>query len=320
MTTLTMRPFAGEADVPQIVDLLNICEAVDRLDQGTSISEIREDLSDPTLDVQRDLGVWEDADGTMVAFCRIYIPPAGDDLSSFIWFRIHPNLRWNYGLEAELFGWASEQVREVGRQRGVPARLRTGSISDNPQRIAMLEQHGFKTVRYFMDMARPLADPLPEPQFPAGFTLRTLAGPEEVPAWVELFNLSFIDHWEHHDLTVEERLHWLTESHYRPQHDLIAVADDGTFAAFCKCMITPKQNERTGRKEGWISLLGTRRGYRKLGLGRAMLLSGLRLLKAEGLDTALLGVDADSPTGATRLYESVGFKTTRTFIACMKDV
>lgn len=320
MTTLTLRPYAGEADLPQIVDLLNICESVDRLDQGTSIDEMREDLSEPTTDPQRDLAVWEDADGTMVAFGRLYMPPSGDELSAFIWFRIHPNLRWNHGLETELFDWVGEQVREVGRQRGVPARFRTGSISGDHQRIAMLEQHGFKAVRYFMDMERPLSDPLPEPQFPAGFTLRTLAGPQEVPAWVELFNLSFIDHWEHHDLTVEERLHWLTESHYQPQDDLIAVAADGTFAAFCKCLITPKQNERTGRQEGWISLLGTRRGYRNLGLGRAMLLSGLRRLKDRGLDTAILGVDADSPTGATRLYESVGFRTTRTFIAFMKDV
>ncbi|MBV9790094.1 MAG: GNAT family N-acetyltransferase [Chloroflexi bacterium] len=320
MTTLTMRPYAGESDLPRIVDLLNACEAVDRLDQGTSIDEMREDFSDPTTDQQRDLALWEDADGMLAAFGRLQIPPVGDDLSGFMWFRIHPTLRWNHGLEGELFGWASERLRELGRQHGLTARLRVGSVADNPQRIAMLEQHGFKIVRYFMDMARPLSDPLPEPQFPVGFTLRTLAGAEEVPAWVELFNQSFIDHWDHHDLTVEQRLHWLTEGHYRPQDDLIAVAADGTLAAFCKCLIFREQNRRIGREEGWISLLGTRRGYRKLGLGRAMLLSGLRLLKAEGLDTAMLGVDADSPTGATRLYESVGFRTTRTNIAFVKEV
>ena len=29
---------------------------------------------------------------------------------------------------------------------------------------------------------------------------------------------------------------------------------------------------RTGHNEGWIGILGTRRGFRKMGLGRAMLL------------------------------------------------
>jgi ribosomal protein S18 acetylase RimI-like enzyme len=39
------------------------------------------------------------------------------------------------------------------------------------------------------------------------------------------------------------------------------------------------------------------------------LLHGLHTLRAAGLDTALLGVDAESLTGANRLYESVGFRT-----------
>jgi mycothiol synthase len=184
----------------------------------------------------------------------------------------------------------------------------------------MLEQHGFRAARYLMDMTRSLADPLPEPVLPQGFTLRHLAGPEEVPAWVELFNQSFIDHWDHQQVTVEERLHWFSESHYRPEHDLIAVADDGTFAAFCKCLVNPEQNQRTGRQEGTISLLGTRRGYRKIGLGRAMVLAGLHRLKAEGLEVAKLGVDAESETGATRLYASLGFETQRTFIVFTKNV
>ena len=38
-----------------------------------------------------------------------------------------------------------------------------------------------------------------------------------------------------------------------------------------------------------------------------MLLKGMRLLKDEGMDTAVLGVDAENPSGALRLYESVGF-------------
>ena len=35
--------------------------------------------------------------------------------------------------------------------------------------------------------------------FPAGYSARPLTTPEEIPAWVELFNQTFIDHWDHHD-------------------------------------------------------------------------------------------------------------------------
>ena len=46
------------------------------------------------------------------------------------------------------------------------------------------------------------------------------------------------------------------------------------------------------RHEGAIDILGTRRGHRKQGLGRALLLAGLHRLRAAGLDTATIAVDA----------------------------
>jgi ribosomal protein S18 acetylase RimI-like enzyme len=44
-----------------------------------------------------------------------------------------------------------------------------------------------------------------------------------------------------------------------------------------------------------------------LGLARAILTEGLRRLQTLGMTTATIGVDAQNPTGAVRLYESVGF-------------
>ncbi|MBC7968769.1 MAG: hypothetical protein H7Z11_01325, partial [Verrucomicrobia bacterium] len=41
-------------------------------------------------------------------------------------------------------------------------------------------------------------------------------------------------------------------------------------------------------------------------------------LKAKGVDTALLGVDAENPSGALRLYESVSFRQLFTSIAYCK--
>ncbi|WP_371357296.1 GNAT family N-acetyltransferase [Hydrocoleum sp. CS-953] len=66
-------------------------------------------------------------------------------------------------------------------------------------------------------------------------------------------------------------------------------------------------------------ILGTRRGFRKRGLGKAMLLSGMQRLRDVGMDKALLGVDAENPSGATRLYESVGFRKVHTNIFYVKE-
>jgi ribosomal protein S18 acetylase RimI-like enzyme len=57
-----------------------------------------------------------------------------------------------------------------------------------------------------------------------------------------------------------------------------------------------------------------------MGLGRAMLLAGLHRLKAAGVATAILGVDAENPSGALQLYESVGFHNIRDSISYVKDL
>jgi hypothetical protein len=50
MITLTMRPYAGDADLEAIANLINTCEAVDQLDEGTSVSELQQQFDEPSLD------------------------------------------------------------------------------------------------------------------------------------------------------------------------------------------------------------------------------------------------------------------------------
>lgn len=319
METLQARQYAGEADLQPIADFLNGCEAHDHMDEGSSPGELRDEFSSPTFDTARDIRIWEDGDGTMLGFAQIWIPAAGEVVDGYLWFKVHPEHR-DGTIESEIFAWGTERMREVGRERNVRVQLGSGVRSDKADRVAVLEQHGFTINRYFLRMARDLHEPIVEPKLPDGFTIRAVAGTAEAAAWIEMFNLSFIDHWNHHDRTVDDRLHWMSEAFYRPHLDLIAQAPDGTFAAFAFCGVNAAENRRTGRNEGWISLLGTRRGYRNMGLGRAILLTGLQQLKAEGVDTAVLGVDANSLTGATRLYESVGFQPIMTFVSYIKDV
>jgi ribosomal protein S18 acetylase RimI-like enzyme len=121
-------------------------------------------------------------------------------------------------------------------------------------------------------------------------------------------------------MTVEQFHYYGNDPDYNPTLDLVAIASDGTFTAFCNAYICCKENRRSGQNEGTITVLGTRRGFRKRGLGRAMLLSGLQRLKAIGTETALLCIDSDNPSGALRLYTSVGFRKLHTTIVYAKEV
>lgn len=319
MITQIMRPYAGETDLQAIADLINVCEAVDKLDEWTSVAELRVEFDTPSVDKVRDLRLWEDADGRLIGFGQLWIPEKGEVIDGWLWFRVHPLARGD-NLEKQIINWGEARMREVEQERGVPVKLRANARDRQVEQITLLESCGFTADRYFFNMKRSLAEPLPEPKFPAGFTLRQLRGEQDVEAWVEMFNQSFIDHWNHHDLTVEKRNYWLKDPNYKPELDLIAIGPDGSFAAFCYCYINSEHNKHSKRNEGWVADLGTRRGFRKQGLGRAMLLAGMQQLQAAGVDTASLGVDAENPSGALRLYESVGFCKAHTRIFYVKNV
>lgn len=318
MITLTIRPYSGETDLEAIANLLNTCEEVDLLEEGTSVSELRTEFDTPSVDKTRDIRLWEDADGNSIGFGQLWIPESGEVVDGWLWYRVHPHHRGK-DLEKQIFAWSEERISEVARDRNLPGKLRYSARDDRPYYITIGENHGFTVDRYFLTMKRSLAEAIPEPEFPTGFTLRD-AGHQNIEAWVEMYNQTFIDHWNHHDLTVELAEYTLTKPLYQPELDLVAVASDRTYAAFCFCTIYPEDNERSGRQEGWIGSLGTRRGFRKMGLARAMLLSGMHQLKAAGMDTAKLGVDTQNPNDAKRLYESVGFETLYNWISYVKDV
>lgn len=319
MQTIVMRAFADENDLNRIAHLINTCYTVDEMDNSTSVTELREEFDTPSINKAKDLRLWENESGELVGFGSLWITEPSEVIDGFLDFYVHPDVRGG-NLETQIIGWGEIRMREVKHERAFPVKLRVGARDTETNRIVILENHGFASDRYFFNMERSLAEPIPEPQFPKGFILRCMKLEEDVEAWVDLHNNSFIDHWNFHPLTLENFKHWLKEASYRPDLDLIAVTADNTFAACCHCNINTEKNARMGRKRGVVEILGTRRGFRRMGLGKAMLLAGLHRLQEAAMDTARLGVDADNPSGALRLYESVGFRKVRTNINYVCDV
>jgi ribosomal protein S18 acetylase RimI-like enzyme len=88
---------------------------------------------------------------------------------------------------------------------------------------------------------------------------------------------------------------------YDPNLDVVAVAPDGTLAAFCICWVDKVNGI------GIFEPVGTRPSFRRMGLGRAVMVEGLRRMKACGVHTAMV-TTGGSAVEAQGLYESVGFR------------
>jgi mycothiol synthase len=305
-----VRPYASEADLALLAEIMNICDAHDQLEESVTVAELREEYSDPRFNASQDLLIWFLPDGSPAAFAE-YHAPLGTaeelhDAGYFVYFKIVPAAR-GIGIEAAMLEEGDRRRRAVEQALGIPIRLEAVSRDVETERSAILESLGFTPFRYFLRMARPITGELADPIFPAGFVVR--AGDLSDSDYVELRNAVWIDHFGYQPWQLEEVRHYRELSNYNPALDLIAYDPTGRPAALCWGSIQPDENMRTGRNDGWIGMLGVRREYRNLGLGRAMLREGMRALRAVGMDYARLGVDGSSPTGANKLYVAEGFET-----------
>jgi ribosomal protein S18 acetylase RimI-like enzyme len=150
-----------------------------------------------------------------------------------------------------------------------------------------------------------LGDEPPAPAaWPDGTRVRTYRHPDDELLAYELQEETFRDVWDYRPLPLE---HWRELEPGRRGFDpsLWFLADAGGEPAGL-CLAFPEHGGDAGL--GWISVLGVRRASRRRGLGEALLRHAFRELHARGLRRVGLGVDAESPTGATRLYERAGMR------------
>lgn len=320
------RPYQ-EGDIPAIVEMIAACAAVDSFDKQTSIEELTENFAQPLSEPLKQIIIVDGPkqpglpEGAHLAHIRIlsYDDAEANQRLYQMRVRIRPAVRGT-GIEQVLAEQAIAHIRAAEANADLPEResIQLLAISREEDAISkgIYDSIGLKQIRYSWTMEKSLADKLPTPKEIEGVTIRNYNPPDDTEGARIAYNSSFIDHFEFHAMTPEMWDYVTNRPNTRPKLSWLAEVKDGenagSFAGFCICEITDKQNERTGKKEGWIGLLGTTREWRGVGLGKSLLLRGLHSLQQAGMETALLGVDSESLTGANRLYESVGF-TIRNF-------
>lgn len=202
---------------------------------------------------------------------------------------------------AGILDWAEARAGEKGQ------RFFAGSWSSNEPLLSALERRGFRLIRHSHRMTIDLDDPTPEAVWPEGLGVLSFQ-PGDERAFYEAHQETFEDSWEPIEESYNEWAHWHLESHaFVPELWFLAI-EDGEPAGFAIC------HPHSGDPEcGWVRILGVRRPWRKRGLGRALLLHGFAEFRKRGLLRAGLGVDAESVTGANRLYEQAGMHVAARF-------
>jgi mycothiol synthase len=202
-----------------------------------------------------------------------------------------------------------------------PVHFHTSGSDKEPDRDALFESLGMAPVRTYVSMTRPIDGDLPPVDLPAGYRLRAMDPEHDAEAVWHVDNTAFRDHWGFYGFPLEEFRAWMSRPSFRPELWTLAVEESsGEPVGIGLCTIDPDWIEHIGRQEGWVNTLAVLREHRHRGLGTALLVHGLHLLRQEGMDYAALGADSENLTGAVRIYERQGFGVRKVQIAYRKTI
>ena len=249
----------------------------------------------PDVDWTERIRIW--TDGTRIVGWGWFKPPADLD-----WFVTPlPSEADERLVRLEILAWADERVATFASSRdaaGGPAPSPEVWGADGWPETDALTDLGFVTTgtvltQYF----QPLDLEIPEPVLPEGYALRTVAGPDEIPARVEVHRSAFAPS----KMTVEKYSILVGLWPYAYALDAVVEAPDGSFAAFTMCWLDREA------EIGYFEPVGVHADHQRRGLGKAVNTFGLRLLQAAGAREALVYSDR-SNAASEALYQSVGFK------------
>ena len=277
-----------------MLELMNAHQLAVYGEADVTDDELRTWLTTPTVDPQRDIRVLEE-DGRLIGY--VDADETGTDPQRW-WsdVKIAPDVD-AAEIFPQLLGWLEERAGD--------GLLRVWAGSDDERMLGVLAEHGFEVTRHSYRMEIALDGEPPESRWPGWATLRTFEPTDERL----LYDMN-LEVWQDAsdpmDETFEEWQHWLTKRASFDPSLWFLVHDGDELSAFSLC-----RQDETDPNAGYVELLGVRRKWRRQGLGEALLLHSFRAFRERGYTRATLGVDASSPTGATRLYERAGMRVYR---------
>jgi ribosomal protein S18 acetylase RimI-like enzyme len=234
--------------------------------------------------------LWETEDRQIVAVLN-------PDNRGDAFLQVHPAYRTPH-LEEEMLCVAEERLAVV--DGNVWRKLTVWANEDDTLRQTLLKRRGYLKGEWpEYQRRRSMSLPVAEVKIAPGYTLRALGDVEELPS------RSYVSWQAFHPGEPDEKYEGWTWYHnvqraplYRRDLDLVAVAADGEFAAFCTVWFDDVN------RVGVFEPVGTAPAHQRHGLGKALMSEGLRRLKHLGATLATVG-SYSAEAGA--LYASVGF-------------
>ena len=311
---LTARPLRSD-DVAAVAALLAAAEQVDDTGEYPDADDLAEWWTGWRADPARDGLAVCDTGSLVVGFAIAFAPPTfRDTFRVYLEGCVRPDERGR-GIGRALLGWLLDRGAALHAERRPhdPGALVVNVPATVPPLEALVRRAGLTAERWYRYMERPLTD------LPA---VRPAPGVELTPfAWDRddevrrAHNRAFT---EHHGSSERDAASWESlftgQRAFRPDLSILALEDD-VVVGYVLAYVHEADTAATGVRETYLGQIGVLPHARGRGLASAMIGAALHAAARNDCARAGLEVDSDNVTGAMRLYEFLGFTTTRTQVA-----
>lgn len=275
-----------EADAPAVTALIAATDT--HLVGKPELTE--EDLRDEWNELELDRDAWLfELDGDLAGYAALHT-----GAHTFAEGYVHPR-HFGRGVGTRI----AELTETEARSRKMET-IRNAVLAADEHACALLDRRGYRPLRHFYRMAIELEAPPQAAVWPPGLRVAPVDYEHEAEAFHATLDEAFAEEFGHEP---ERGIDWRARRERRGFDPTLwfVVKEWDEVAAALLC-----EEDRFGG--GWIASIGVRKPWRRRGLGFALLLHGFDQLYARGQRRIALGVDAENPTGATRLYERAGMR------------
>lgn len=310
------RPYRGDEDHVAMADVRVGCAERDGVDArsvvegiptAAEIAEASADLDDPSGNqvlVEHNGNIvgyatirwWQERDGTWLYLHRGYLLP--DHRGA--------------GVGSDMVSWAESRIHHLVQHHGTArsAVFGANAMASEKDSTQLLLETGYRRVFSLVELELADLRRLPEHdgRLPSGVTVGAVEPTSYHAAWKTVVDsyaqAAFTEKW-----TFERFLASAVPTCWR------AAWHEDQLAGVALCSL-----RRHDPTVGEVEELSVRAESRRLGLGRALLLDGLRSLREHGAESARLYTGTANPHRSYDLYESVGFRRQNAYVRYRKPI
>ncbi len=288
-------PHKEELEV--ICELLNACDVADCGIFDSPLDQLRSQWQHQDFHPETDAWIVVAPDERIIAYAVLaqYMYVSIDSQ-----VRVHPDYR-GQGIGTHLRALIDRRAEEFVSLAPPEVKVAVHSWchSGNVAGKQLLENADYTCKRHTWAMLIDLPELPSQPVWPAGITVRPFVPERDARAVFEASDESFQDHWGHLPGNFDNWYQGNITGNEQFDPALWFIAYEGEEVAgtsLCGYYLD----------DGIVNTLGVRRPWRHKGLGLALLYHAFGEFYRRGTYKVTLGVDSQSLTGATRLYERAG--------------